>query len=613
MPPMRPQVRVRVVDPSANEIITAAVTLTSAAYPGGLLLPFDPWWHVYTHTGIPNGPCNLEVKAPGYIAQTRPAVLVGDSIETFVLARRPLPWYYRGWVRVPYDLPLMIAVAMKRGLEDDIDTVRHIPEHAGLHPGPFDEPTVEDSVHRQRVFVFLIPGNDAAMASQFEQLARAHSSVRTAGEVVRFTRRSVSFLTNEVILKLQPGASMPSIVDAEGFEHGRRLEWLDNTFLLRGRSSSGLSPTLERLNGDKTVMWAEPNFFSTITWHAPNDPLYGVQPHHVLIDSPSAWAVPHGTGDRSRMAVIDNGCDTAHEDLAPRIVGQYNFDHPGSAVDVGLNGHGTRAAGIAAAQIDNGLGVAGVAGMSELVPIQINATTHLEFAEMFLWCAGLIGAPDPGGALLAPAAAVLSNSWGIEGLAAGALSTSPWMGGLMAAVFDILDVVPRSGKGCVVVFSAGNDDAEFALLYPWAAYPKNVAVAASTTTAPEDRVPNSNYSVELDVCAPGGGLPPVMQGTTTTDVAAFNPFGSPYGDFGETSCACPQVAGAAALILSVSPEMPARSVRELLRLTALKIDEPSANPIAGYIGPSLSPTRFSRVYGYGRLRVGTAVRAAAPK
>jgi subtilisin family serine protease len=89
-------------------------------------------------------------------------------------------------------------------------------------------------------------------------------------------------------------------------------------------------------------------------------------------------------------------------------------------------------------------------------------------------------------------------------------------------------------------------------------------------------------------------------------------------DFGGTSYATPISAGTGALMLSANPQLHWDEVRDLIRMTAIKIDPGNTNAVgrwrdvnglistdAGYAGPN-----FSEFYGFGRLNTAAAVEAA---
>jgi subtilase family protein len=620
MPPRdRPAVRVRVVDPAERPITGATVVATSAG--PATLLPFDPFWHVYTNRSLTPGTYLLRVSAAGVETQQRTIAVTPDdgALETFVLGDATLPYYYQGHVKIPYRLHVMVAVAMRHGSGAAIADIRVLPQTHGLAAAPFPEPPVSDRVHDQRVYVFSIPGDDRNVARRFELLARADPRVRAAGVVVRFDGRSVAYLTNEIVLKLRPGASMPPLLAQLGLDRRRTIPYVPNCFVVASDTESSLDVNDKclRLAADASVMWAEPNLFSSIVFQS-NDPLYPYQTHHPLIRTEQAWTSSHRQGQNIRIAVVDGGCETTHEDLAANIETTFNFDAMTANLDP--DPHGTAATGTAAARVDNAIGGAGVAGLARIIAVQMMSDTHVAYSDMFKWCAGLSIASTVAGfpADLVQGADVISNSWQATGVSAGALSSTPGMGGTMADAFYAVTHWGRNSLGSVIVFAAGNDTDDVAIKSPWAAYPTNLAIGASTAVNPEEHVFNSNYGAELDVCAPGGTPPGTALGhmvLTTTYVPTVPP--TLYGDFGETSCACPQAAGVAALILCTNPSLTPPMVRQILVKTAVKITDPAngglmANPSSlgpgAYVGTGWS--RFSSWYGYGRIDAYAAVQAA---
>lgn len=67
------------------------------------------------------------------------------------------------------------------------------------------------------------------------------------------------------------------------------------------------------------------------------------------------------TGEGVKVGFVDSGINTAHVDLDDARIDGANFHADGLSFDQDVYGHGTFAAGIVAAQTDNGVGLAGVA------------------------------------------------------------------------------------------------------------------------------------------------------------------------------------------------------------------------------------------------------------
>jgi subtilisin family serine protease len=83
--------------------------------------------------------------------------------------------------------------------------------------------------------------------------------------------------------------------------------------------------------------------------------------------------------------------------------------------------------------------------------------------------------------------------------------------------------------------------------------------------------------------------------------AGYNADGDYTDNFGGTSSACPGVAGTAALILSVNPELTWQQVREILKETSEKIDAENGQ---------YDPQGHSKFYGYGKVNAEKAVKRA---
>ena len=318
----------------------------------------------------------------------------------------------------------------------------------------------------------------------------------------------------------------------------------------------------------------------------PNDPLFPLQWHlrntgqdggtpGADINVCKAWEITSGDPNIV-IAAIDLGVDTAHPDLLGNLLPGHDFlegdDDPNPAHTNRLDTHGTIVAGVAAAKGNNGLGVAGIAYDCKIMPIRHGSTTQVipwaREAETLRWAA-------------AQGADVICCSWG-GGNAA-----------FQAALKDVARAggVGRRGRGCIICSPAGNNGAK--INSSWAeAYPEVLTVGA--TDHHDVRWPYSNYGPELDLVAPSGcdwsGCG-VFASFWTTDMAGplgnniFNddPTLLDYAQYvGGTSASYPQVAGVAALILSVEPNLTSEEVRHYLCRSAKDLGDPGRDDYYGW-------------------------------
>jgi hypothetical protein len=163
-----------------------------------------------------------------------------------------------------------------------------------------------------------------------------------------------------------------------------------------------------------------------------------------------------------------------------------------------------------------------------------------------------------------------------------------------------------NGKGCVILFAAGNgnsplDGEKDGRIYHqgFALHPDVIAVGASNSR--DERSSYSNYGPELTLCASSNGYP--GRGIVTTDRSGTKGYssGDYTSDFGGTSSSTPLAAGLAALILSINSDLTSAEVKRIMMETADKIDQENGQYVDGH----------SPWYGHGRINAHRAVALVA--
>ena len=447
-------------------------------------------------------------------------------------------------------------------------------------------------------------------------------------------------VTNEITIQFKEGveaSTIEAIIDEFQLGYIKHVKGIINchVFRLDPNSSKDALETTNLILEKDTVQWCEPNIVvRQQNYYVPTDSLFTQQWHlyheggiqlaeDSHVDAVRAWDITKG--ERGIVvAIADDSVDLAHRDLsgvgkivAPRDFLGRDFN---PIPETPEENHGTAVAGVAVAE-SNGLGVVGAAPGCALMPIRTSGFLDDNSIEaLFEW------AVDNG-------AAIISNSWGPSAINF-PLSLRQSNAIRRAATEG------RNGRGCVILFAAGNSNRPVNAVVNETGWPDDVlsgptqwhdgfashpdVMAISACTSLNTKSFYSSWGREISVCAPSNnGHPgigfsrtyPVVLGTfpgrgiLTTDRLGPSGYSSAdyTDDFGGTSSSCPLAAGVAALVLSVNPDLTASEVREILESTADKIVDDSVDPQLGNAFGNYDENGHSLWFGYGKVNAYKAV------
>lgn len=368
------------------------------------------------------------------------------------------------------------------------------------------------------------------------------------------------------------------------------IERVDTLWLVHGARITGTGEALaamrRRVAADKAEVRADSPFDAARTFDRVDTTVEEVSWPLAQVDAPAAWALG-ARGQGVLVAVIDSGVDASHPDFGDRVdtAHGWNFETNEPSSD-DKDGHGTAAAGLIAGA------TTGVAPRARILPLRVCCDGSDTLYESVLW--------EAMQEALVRGARVVSQSVSLKKAEKPDAARWRYAEGVLLAV----GVLHANSPG-----NRGNVDA------PW-----HVGVPA---TAPPPWFPPGQLPEGVGSREPLTAMVSVGAVDRDDRVRSYSPFGpvtwasfAPYGDFalakgglpkpelcapsegptlrkgggflahfGGTSSATPLVAGSAAVLLSVRPELKPGA---LLRLLA-----ESAQPVEGC--------------GAGRVDVGAAV------
>lgn len=346
----------------------------------------------------------------------------------------------------------------------------------------------------------------------------------------------------------------------------------------------------EKLDASGLFEFTQPNCLRFIELAAnPNDPLFASNWGLAKMKLPDAWNITTGCPG-IKIAIIDDGVQLNHPDLQPNLLPGFDATPYGTSggTVAGEQRHGTNCAGFAAAKGNNGTGIAGAAYNCKIIPIRafgtkLNGDLRTETLDQYI-------ATAINHAVNIKNADILSMSWGVVASAT-PINQDP----VIIAALTNAAVNGRNGKGTIMVASSGNKGLNYL-----APIPGNVGdvVIVGASNSSDMRWEGSNGPTHrIDVAAPGAYV-------TTHDVSTY--INQPTES--ATSWAAPSVAGIAALVLSVNPNLTQLQVRKIIAESCDKVG--GYNYIAGN-GSTFPNLSHNNDLGYGRVNALKALEKAA--
>jgi hypothetical protein len=420
-------------------------------------------------------------------------------------------------------------------------------------------------------------------APSLESLIRSNPEIEAAAYGQRLVGEGPPvFLTGEILLQPKEGMEIHEILRLISGEYLSYEATKYDTYTIRIKDWQKVISLANKIYESDLVRYSHPNFIAAIERYqvTPTDPLYVQQYYlnqgnNIDINAPQAWQLSRGL-NQVRVAVIDDGVE-AHEDLNARVLQGFTPTDPnGFGAPLNNGAHGQACAGIIGATHDN-VGIAGVSPCTQIIPINIftgqEDINDLRDAIDWAWNEGN--------------AEVLSNSWGFQNQNAN----------FDAITFAInrARTLGRGGLGSVVVFASGNENQTFSGI----TFPANVNGVIAVGAV--DRNGNIwNYSSrgpQMDLVAPSGNVGGAGDLVTTDRMGNLGYNNGNYANnFGGTSAAAPQVAGVAALMLSVNAALTESQVRTILQNTAT----------------DMGAAGFDNTFGFGRVNALAALQQALP-
>lgn len=352
---------------------------------------------------------------------------------------------------------------------------------------------------------------------------------------------------------------------------GKNDDELEDIEVVKASASIPVTELEKQYESLDSVEYAEPNYVLE-AFSAPNDTFYTTMWGLSKLQIENAWTLTRGS-NQVIVAVIDSGIDYNHEDIPRDIIkGRDTINGDDDPMDGG--GHGTHVAGTIGAITDNSIGVSGINYNVRLMAVK--ALSDSGSGSLTSVSQAIRYAADNG-------AKVMNLSLGGEMSSPCPTSTR--------TIQEAIDYA--RGKGVTIVVAAGNSNKDSSTFVPASC---NGVITVGATKPDDQRASYSNYGNVVDIAAPGGDFEfgggcfnfsscesKVILSTWPPNVSAseagYGSSDNKYALLNGTSMATPHVAGVAALLLSVNPNLTPDQVEEAIKNTGDPIN--TDRPIGG--------------------------------
>jgi len=287
-------------------------------------------------------------------------------------------------------------------------------------------------------------------------------------------------------------------------------------YILQVPADSNENEMAAQLMATGDYQYVHPNWI-VYPIECPDDPRFGNQWQHENMVSCVGWDLHTGNPSVS-VGICDTGVRTTHLDLENYRLEGYNavsgkWENDGGQIN-DINGHGTACTGCAAAEGNNGIGIAGMGW--QLSHRMLRVTND-----------------SGGGAYMSH----LTHA-ALTSVAKGDKVASVSYSGVQSETVETTGATIMDSYGGLLVWAAGNESTR------WDSSDWEHVIIVGATDSNDNKAGFSNYGLFIDVMAPGDNV-------YTTLYSGDDAYGGVSG----TSFSCPITAGLCAMLYSANPAL----------------------------------------------------------